>query len=253
MSELRRLILRDHHVAPMVSALLAGTDAAVTIRDAHGATILERAGAGSGEGHHEVSVDGETLGWVEGGRMARGVAAVLAYAAAREHEKRSLAGEALERYHELSLIYDLAAEIGRHSDVTAIAETAVNELSRLPNDARGFLLLLGSDGMLHPPAGIDLIGSAISGGRSGEGIVGAVVASGSAEVVEDPSADPRATGAEIEAGALVAVALRAEDRTIGVLGATGTGGSFRAADLKVVTAIAALAGPAIGRSLGGAG
>ena len=233
MSELRRLILRDHHVAPMVSALLAGTDAAVTIRDAHGATILERAGAGSGEGHHEVSVDGETLGWVEGGRMARGVAAVLAYAAAREHEKRSLAG--------------------RHSDVTSIAETAVNELSRLPNDARGFLLLLGSDGMLHPPAGIDLIGSAISGGRSGEGIVGAVVASGSAEVVEDPSADPRATGAEIEAGALVAVALRAEDRTIGVLGATGTGGSFRAADLKVVTAIAALAGPAIGRSLGGAG
>ena len=39
MSELRRLIVRHRHVAPMVSALLAGTDAAVTIRD--GRAVLD--------------------------------------------------------------------------------------------------------------------------------------------------------------------------------------------------------------------
>ena len=249
MSELRRLIVRHRHVAPMVSALLAGTDAGVRILDAQGEMVLERAGAGAGEARHAVTVEGETLGWVEGGRTARGVAAVLSYAAARERDKRSLATEALERYRELSLIYDLAATIGGHTDLEPIVDTAVAELSRLPNDARGFLLLADTDGSLHPPGGIETGDGPVSAGRVGAGIVGSVVASGSAEVVEDIASDPRASDAERRAATVVAAPLRADDRTIGVVGATGTGGAFRAADLKVVTAIAALAGPAIGRAL----
>jgi hypothetical protein len=249
MSELRRLIVRHRHVAPMVSALLAGTDVAVLIRDAEGGVVLERAGAGAGEARHPVTVDGETLGWVEGGRTARGVAAVLSYAAARERDKRALANEALERYRELSLIYDLAATIGGHIDLESIVGTAVAELSRLPNDARGFLLLVDADGALRPTDGIEADGP-VSAGRIGEGIVGQVAASGSAEVVEDIASDSRASHAERRAQTVVAAPLRADDRTIGVVGATGTGGAFRAADLKVVTAIAALAGPAIGRALG---
>jgi hypothetical protein len=236
----------------MVSALLAGTDAAVTIRDAEGEVVLERGGPG-GTGpagsRHEVAVDGETLGWVEGGRSARGVAAVLAYAAARERDKRSLANEALERYRELSLIYDLAATIGGHDDLDAIVGTAVAELSRLPNDARGFLLLAGADGELRTPKGAEATGGPVTAGQMGEGIVGTIAATGAAELVEDAAGDPRASDSERRAGTLVAAALRAGERTIGVVGATGTGGVFRATDLKVVTAIAALAGPAIGRAL----
>lgn len=255
MSELRRLIVRHRHVAPMVSALLAGTDAAVTIRDAEGEVVLARGGPGgtgpaeAGGSSHAVTVDGETLGWVEGGGSARGIAAVLAYAAARERDKRSLANEALERYRELSLIYDLAATIGGHDDLEAIVDTAVAELSRLPNDARGFVLLAGPGGALSAPEGAESTGGPVTAGRVGEGIVGAIVAAGGAELVEDAAADPRASGEERQAGTLVAACLRSGDRTIGIVGATGTGGVFRAADLKVVTAIAALAGPAIGRAL----
>ena len=72
---------------------------------------------------------------------------------------------------------------------------------------------------------------------------------GIAELLEVAGADERATEAERSGGSIVAAPLRADDRTIGVVGATATGGAFRAADLKVVTAIAALAGPAIGRAL----
>ena len=249
MSELRRLIVRHRHVAPMVSALLAGMDAGVRILDAEGEVVLERAGAGAGEARHAVTVDGETLGWVEGGRTARGVAAVLSYAAARERDKRALATEALERYRELSLIYDLAAIIGGHTDLEPIVDTAVAELSRLPGDARGFLLLVGADGALRPPEGVETGDGPVVAGRLGDGIVGTVAASGSAEVVEDVASDPRANDAERRADTVVAAPLLADGRTIGVVGATGTGGAFRAADLKVVTAIAALAGPAIGRAL----
>lgn len=249
MSELRRLIVRHRHVAPMVSALLAGTDAAVTIRDAEGEVVLERSGAGAGEARHDVAVDGDVLGTVEGGRAARGIAAVLAYAAARERDKRSLANEALERYRELSLIYDLAAAIGGHGDLEAIVSTATAELSRLPHDARGFLLLLAPDGALRAAPGFTGTGSPIIDGRVGEGIVGAVTLAGIAELLEDAGEDERATDAERSGGSIVAAPLRADDRTIGVVGATATGGAFRAADLKVVSAIAALAGPAIGRAI----
>jgi len=249
MSELRRLIVRHRHVAPMVSALLAGTDAAVTIRDDAGETVLERAGAGAGETRHDVAVEGEVLGTVEGGRAARGIAAVLAYAAARERDKRSLANEALERYRELSLIYDLAATIGGSTDLGEIVATATAELSRLPHDARGFLLLLEPDGALRVPDGADAEGSPITETRLDEGIIGTVAAAGIAELIEEAGDDPRATAAEAAGRSVVAAPLRADDTTIGVVGATATGGIFRAADLKVVTAIAALAGPAIGRAL----
>lgn len=256
MSELRRLIVRHRHVAPMVSALLASVDAAITIHDVEGGVLLERGGP-DGPGHptgealarHEVAVDGEVLGWVEGGRAARGVAAVLSYAAARERDKRSLANEALERYRELSLIYDLASAIGGSNAVEPVVATAVEELSRLPHASRGFLLLVDGEALRAAP-GSDRTGSPVTEGRVGAGIVGAVAASGGSELVEDTAADPRATPAERAGASLVAAALRAGDATLGVVGATATGGPFRSADLKVVTAIAALAGPAIGRAMG---
>ena len=41
-AELRRLIVRHRHVAPMLSVLLAGTDARLTITDTDGAMVLDR-------------------------------------------------------------------------------------------------------------------------------------------------------------------------------------------------------------------
>ena len=137
------------------------------------------------------------LGWVEGGRTARGIAAVLAYAAARERDKRSLANEALERYRELSLIYDLAATIGGSDTVEPVVHAAVTELSRLPHDARGFVLLADGDGTtLRTAPGADGEGGPISEARAGVGIVGEAAVSGGSELVEDSAADPRATAPE---------------------------------------------------------
>ena len=141
MSELRRLIVRHRHVAPMVSALLASIDAAVTIQDAEGGVILERGGpagdhADLGAGRRSRST-ATVLGWVAGGKAARGIAAVLAYAAARERDKRSLANEALERYRELSLIYDLAATIGGSDEVEpVVADGGRGAVAPAPRRAR---------------------------------------------------------------------------------------------------------------------
>src|SRR5262245_49119012 len=123
-AELRRLIVRHRHVAPMLSVLLAGTDARVTITATSGEVILDRqigaAPADAPVERHPIVVDGSTVGWVDGPRPSGAVAAVLSYAVARERDKKALAKEALDRYRELSLIYDLADRIGGRLEVDAV-------------------------------------------------------------------------------------------------------------------------------------
>src|SRR2546426_11499299 len=94
-SELRRLIVRHRHVAPMLSVLLAGTDARLTITDLDGGVILDRqigaAPADAPVERHPIVIEAETVGWVAGPRPAGAIAAVLSYAGARETDKRAVA------------------------------------------------------------------------------------------------------------------------------------------------------------------
>jgi len=261
--DLRRLVTRHRHVAPMLSALLAGTDARVIITDVDGRVILHREGSGPAGAittngrRHPILLDGEPVGWVEGQRVAAAVAAVLGYAAAREQDKRALAQEALERYRELNLIYDLADQIGATLEVPAVAAIAVREAGRLPAGGTGFLLLRDDDGVLRQVEGTvadgssaadsvaAIAGSAGAGAGAGAGILGAVL-DGEAEIVNDVTGDARSTELERGLASLVAAPLRVRGERIGVIGAGSvTPLEYRAADLKVIAAIAALTAPTI--------
>jgi adenylate cyclase len=229
-TELRRLVVRHRHVAPMLSVLLASTNARVAITDADGGVILDRQAGGPGPAsedpdaeRHPIRVEGQTVGWVAGPRPAGAIAAVLSYAAARETDKRALAREALDRYRELNLIYDLAGQIGATLEVEAVVAVAEGEASRLPSGGEGFVRL----------------------GQDLEGLLGAIAA-GDAEIVNEVAADPRATDADRRWASLVAAPLQVRGERLGVIG-TGspTPLEYHASDLKVLMAIAALTAPTI--------
>ena len=232
-AELRRLIVRHRHVAPMLSVLLASTNARVTITDAIGEVILDRqAGSAPVDApveRHPINVEGSTIGWVEGPRPSGAVAAVLSYACAREADKRALAHEALDRYRELNLIYDLAEQIGATLEVDAVAAVAVTEASRLPTGGEGFIVLRdGADG------------SQLDGG-----ILGAIFA-GEPEIVNDVAGDPRATATERGTASLVAAPLRVRGERLGVIGTrSATPVEYHASDLKLLAASASLAAPTL--------
>lgn len=232
-AELRRLVTRHRHVAPMLSVVLAATDARVRITDLEGGVILDRqVGAAPADApveRHPITVEGATVGWVEGPRPASAVAAVLSYAAARETDKRALAREALDRYRELNLIYELADEIGATLEVDAVLEVAVREAGRLPSGGEGFAILRDGPG----------------GTRLENGLLGAILA-GDAEVVNDVAADPRSGDADRDMASVVAAPLRVRGERIGVIGTrSATPVEFHASDLKVLTAIASLAAPTV--------
>ncbi len=250
--DLRRLIVRHRHVAPMLSVLLASTNARVTITDPDGKVILDRqAGMGPADApseRHPIVVEGTTVGWIEGPRPSAAIAAVLAYACAREADKRALAREALDRYRELNLLYDLADQIGATLEIDAVARVAVAEASRLPAGGTGFVLLRASGDrvdaaeallVVRPTDSLDA--SPRGDGRSG--IIGAILA-GDPEIVNDIGADPRSTPGERQFASLVAAPLRVRGERIGVIGTISKEPrEFHASDLRMLTAIASLAAP----------
>ena len=124
-----------------------------------------------------IAVEGTTIGWVEGPRPSGAVAAVLSYAAAREADKRALAREALDRYRELNLIYDLADQIGATLDVDAVSAVAVDEAEQAAERRRRASSSCATDRTAP---------------RLDGGLLGAVFA-GEAEIVNDVAADPRST------------------------------------------------------------
>ncbi len=248
--DLARLIVRHRHVAPMLSALLSGTNAGVRISNDEGSVILEREAGGIGFERFPITVDGRTVGWVEGDRTGRAIAAVLSYAVAREADKRSLAREALDRYRELNLVYELADRLSGELDVDAVGKVVVAEASRLPGGGSGFLLMLDPSGALRAITGErDL---AALGGAGG--IVAAVARSAVAEEVNDIAADARATATERLFASLIVAPVVARGQTIGVLGAVArTPTDYQAADLKLLAAIAAIGGPALAQARGRSG
>jgi GAF domain-containing protein len=232
-AELRRLVVRHRHVAPMLSVLLAATDARGSISDAVGEVILDRQTShippGTTVERHPITVEGATVGWVEGPRPSAAIAAVLSYAGARETDKRALAREALDRYRELNLIYDLAEEIGATLEVDAVADVAISEAGRLPSGGEGFLVL--RDGP--------------DGDRLSSGILGAIF-EGEAEIVNDVAGDPRSTAADGSMASVVAAPLRVRGKRLGVIGTrSAEPHEYHASDLKVLTAIASLTAPTL--------
>jgi GAF domain-containing protein len=228
--DFRRLVLRHRHVAPMLSTLLSSTQAALRVTDAADRVILERDAARLGATATErfpVAVEGEVVGWVEGDRVARAVASVLAYASAREADKRSLAREALDRYRELNLVYDLAERLTGELDAAAVTAAAEEEAARLVTGGRAVLTTDARE----------------------DGIVGTVRRTGVAEIVADVASDGRATEDERRSVSLAAAPVMAHGEQIGVL-AVGTDGrrELTSADLKLLTAIAAIVGPVLDRA-----
>jgi putative methionine-R-sulfoxide reductase with GAF domain len=252
-AELRRLIVRHRHVAPMLSVLLAATDARVHITDVDGETILNRETrsdrADAPVERHPIVVEGKPIGWVEGPRPAGAIASVLSYACSRETDKRSLASEALDRYRELNLIYDLAERIATSPHLADVTAVAAAEASRLPSGGVGFVLLEDPEtNWLLPHPVSENGGGPIPEVSAAEGVLGAVFA-GDPEIVNDVAADPRASATERSIASLVAVPLKVEGARLGLIGTVSTTPlEFHAGDLKVLTAIAALTAPAVSQA-----
>lgn len=175
---------------------------------------------------------------------------LLEWAAARDADRRSLANEALERYSELNLLYDLA-ERCTSLDPGTVIRVATSELRRAVRRGTSLPLVTDEAGTtVRPLEGTPDVARTDMAFPFGEGIIGSVAAGADGEIVNDPASDPRATAQERGFGAIIVAPLRAAGRHRGVVLVVGPrGAEFTAGEFRLVSAVAALTAPALDAAL----
>ena len=196
---------------------------------------------------HPISLDGAALGWVSGSAASGRMAGLLGQVAGREAERRALGAEVLHLYREINLIYSFSEKLAAQLDLGHVARLTLQEARHLIVATDGLVMLLDeASGELTAVAGFGDELPSLSGFCRGRGIVGAVAASGIAEVVTDVDSDPRRITERTSLKALMCAPLKVGERVTGVL-AIGSMMplAYTAAELKLLTTLALQAATAI--------
>lgn len=245
--ELGRLIGRRRDAIAMLQSLTAavsnGAPVAVTELDGrlvHGSSVDPDAS------RYPVTLNDVHVGWVAGSPHAASIAAVLSHLVAREAERKQLGTEVLHLYREINLIYNFSEKLAALLDLDAVAAMTLEQARHLIVATEGAVVLRDDDsGDLRPLASFGEPLPMLTGGRVGEGLVGAIMAQGTAEIVNDVAADPREPRSAGVA-TLIGAPLKVGERVIGAIILTSSMPLvYAAGDLKLLNTLALQAASAI--------
>ena len=189
-------------------------------------------------------------GWVvgpEGSKWVAQTARLVSYLLEQESEKRALAGEVLDKYRELHLLYRLSEKLIASPKPEVIGQVALNEVCTASQSSRGMVVLLqGND---DEPQIIAACGcncslkpEAFNPGK----LIGKVISTGNAELSNHLPAREYFDNTRDETISLMCAPLKAENRVFGLfILISETSRTFKAGDLKLLNAIAMQTAPAI--------
>lgn len=248
MVNLRKLVSRE-----ILSVLRGIAGTSLRIEQADGRIILDEL-TQAGDARFPVVLSDEVIGWVSGDEAAGQAAALLSLIAASELEKRALGREVLDKYKEINLLYSLAEKLAACSELEDLARLVIDEARRMIRMSRAAVLVFnGNTGMLESIAtfGHQMTPVVL---KPDAGIIGAVFSSAKAEIVNDVAADPRCMDIGLAQSLICAplpvLSNRASRGAIGVISLDSAEPiEYTAADLKLLTALAAQAAPPIEQAL----
>ena len=132
---------------------------------------------------YPVTLDSRSHRVGRGSPGAHAVANLLDHLVAREVERKALGAEVLHLYREINLIYSFSEKLAAMLDLERVARLTLQEARHLIVATDGVVMLLDEgSGALAPLAAFGDALSKIETFRRGEGIIGAIAASGIAEV-----------------------------------------------------------------------
>lgn len=250
--KLQRLC-RKGDAAELLRAFLAERDEPLFVLDESGAAIVGEAGDAP---RFPILAEGEQpIGWTGGGPSAQLLASLLAYAARKEIESKSLAQETLSKYKELTLLYELGEKIAACLDTQELVWLALEEAERLlpKKRIRVEIFLCGDDAdeLLHCSAkGAPLLPAPAL--ERLDGVTRKTLLGGPSEIVNELRGRPREFPLSDElpdAEALICVPLRTQNQTFGVLRAVALEAlAFSAGESKVLNLLASQTAVALGRA-----
>jgi putative methionine-R-sulfoxide reductase with GAF domain len=245
---LKRLLTQNRRaVAEMLAEASAAMGPGICVLDSSEAVLLGDLPP-TGMEKYAIESGGETIGWVVGDSGAQALAHWLAYLSDQAIEIDALADEALNRYREVNLLYNLSGKLTASLDPTSVCCVALDEARRLIQSSSGGVMLLDEPGVkLELAAGF---GSPPEQATLGEGVIGACAQTGKAEVVNMVEADARHAPLERAFGALLCAPLETRGRLLGVIVlASESTDVYSAGDLKLLNTLASQSAPIIENAL----
>ncbi|MFS0517956.1 sensor histidine kinase [Nostoc sp. UIC 10607] len=243
-----RKILNKKDLPSLLHNLVYQFNIAIDVELVDGTKLIS-IGEQTTKNRYPIEVSGEIIGWVVGKEQATLLATLLSLLAKQEAEKKELAKELLERYQEIDLFEDISTQLTTSLDTRQIAQLVLQELSQLIESSAGMILLLSPDATAFEIIAEFGIFFDHSQPEPGKGIIGNIVQSNRAELINDVQADPRLEGQK-NVSALICVPLRAKERVLGAI-AIGTPktDSYMAEHLKLVSIFASQTAIAIDKAM----
>ena len=236
---------------PIIEGMLAINSEPIGILDADGQLLMGSALNGTDAGVNvPLIVDGQVTGWVAGlasSRWKEDVAALLAHLLEQESAKKALAGEVLDKYRELHLLYRLSEELAATLRPQAIGETALREICPLLQANGGVAILQKeSTGELEIVANCDCDCEINLGGKKQPGFLSKVLQTGTAQIINDWDASKFFIGLDKTTTSILCAPLKTEKHIFGAIVLfRDASRPFTAGDIKLLNAVAMQASPAI--------
>ena len=194
------------------------------------------------------------IGWVVGEEQAALIASLLSLLAKQELEKKELARELLERYQEIDLFEDISTQLTTSLDTQQIAQLVLQEIHQLIESTAGIIILIRQNSINSEKDTFEVIAEfgqlfTLNQRIQSQGIIGSIVRSGRAELVNDVETDPRSQGQK-NFRALICTPLRAKEQILGAI-VIGTQNldTYTAEHLKLVNIFASQTAVAIEKAL----
>jgi phosphoserine phosphatase RsbU/P len=192
---------------------------------------------------YPVIYEEETVGWVTGHPQAASVAALLEFVLTQEGEKKSLANELIGRYRELNLLYHLSERMAVFPHPEAIANVALDEITRLIPAVSGMILL--------DQASTNTFKTTVACGTPYQMaptccLIERVLETGKAELANAVSGDEYFIESKDQRISLMCAPLKNEKGILGLIILVGDEGrTFTAGELKLLNTVALQVAPAI--------
>ncbi|MEM9266717.1 MAG: ATP-binding protein [Cyanobacteria bacterium P01_F01_bin.13] len=228
----KKLVLRQEH--SLIQDVIHATAAAVSVETADGQLLL---GHSSDQNQrYPITLNEEILGWATGSENAEVIATLISQLARQEFEKRSLSQELLDKYKEISFLFNLSEKIIDSPNVYKVASLVLKETCQLLKSSHGALLLknaaqleriasFGKDSLFPETISLE------------NDIIGTVFQTGHGEICNGVCSDRRYQ--LYKRTALIYVPLKSKESTIGAIALSRPVTiPYSAADLKLLSSIA---------------
>lgn len=232
-------IIQEKEFSSLLLLLETPSGKPIVIRDIEGKAVFGEPDGNSRE-KFPIHYRGEIIGYYECSRQVPLIDKMISIKLDQEDEKKTLINETLERYKEITLLYNLGEKLSSQLDVGAVSRMIVEEVMHHIHGENASVMKFDekSQSLEILAAGGNYTSGEMLPLKAGIGIAGSIFRSGQGEIVNETSKDPRYLPGKYKVHSMMCAPMKVKDKVIGVVNiSTREPHNYTSADLKLFTAI----------------